>query len=415
MKIVKKFIDELLDIKGYVIPIGVMTISIVLTLMVNTIDIYYQTKVDIKVYGIARFQIPPPVRILQAKSDNGTYNVTNDFSLDVASNDDMANSQETTVPVLPFYVDDDPDTPVAIEEPITQVSIDTAQLPTTYASPDLVDLEHLDRNLAKGQLVAETSDPRILAAVDSYNRIRLSLPICTTLANQTNYCVPMVRNDDPSHPRQLIAKQVDFIHWLLDLEEREGLPFGSLVVSGMIESKLGTIMGKHNGGYCNKYGYCGYFQFGKTAWKDYGIGSFKAGVRDNYKVAEATVRLKKGYCNLLGINYKKASNFELYMAHQQGPDGSKKIMSRIKQGHSFDPTKGNNRAILNNIANNIPKTQRNGLVNEIGKSSYELTNGHTMDEVMDTWYNVWGRNALGHTARVLPVILEMKGINYYYK
>ena len=404
----------------YYRPLAATFIGAILTTGTHYLTDDYRATIPAKSYGIANIRLPEQTIVSYVMSGNQQWTLTNDFSLKSSTSDELQ-SEGSTIPVLPFYSSDDPlptddNAVVAMDPPIDAEPIDTIISDTTpasdYVSPNVPNISPLQTELAKGRrLVADTNDPRILAAIDRYNRALITLPTCGRLPNGRNYCVPMVKEGSPGHPRTLISKQMDFIYWLLELEAKENLPFGSLVVSGVIESKLGTYMGKYNGGYCNAYNYCGYFQFGPLAWTDFGRGSFKTGVRNNYKTAEATIRLKRSYSRSVGFDYRTASNLELYMTHQQGPEGARYIRNRVYKGYDLR----HNQTIVNNIANNLTPAQRNKLVTKIGKSYYRLNAGYTLNNLADTWYMVWGRNTLGHEARVLPILLEMKGIPYHYQ
>ena len=406
-----KYYDRCLN---YFIKRGLTLVSsVALTLLLVGAFLYSQNYIQpiSKYYTHVALKLnlpdaPTPIYVFNP-SDNRYTLVEPDFS---------TKEEHITIdkPMLPFYISGEEHTTAETEgvEP-TVVFVEQEQ-PAYQITTNATDTTE---SVAVGRrLKVESTDPRVLATINAFNRLIESTPKCATLPNGANYCIPIVTYTNESHPKNLIHKETSTVNIIRKYEEANQFPYGSLIVSALIESRLGTVTGNRRGGHCNKFGYCHWFQFGESAWAEYGEGSFWPNVIDNDKHMRATVRLKSDYARLTGVNYKVASPYDLYRPHQQGPVGSKLITDVVYKRMN----KKHDSVIFHNMANNVPKLVKDGIVQpdkvkcKKNKKCWVPVPGKTSTDLAIAWDIYWKANVVGHMARALPVLLEQDGIQFSY-
>lgn len=146
--------------------------------------------------------------------------------------------------------------------------------------------------------------------------------------------------------KKLIRSQTNSISIIKIQSALKNVNWRDMVTDSIIESGLGSSNG------CNRYGYCGMFQFGRAAWKDHGKGS-----RTN-KIANTKAAL-----SLRSYNHEKLvlagiqpTGFHLYAAHQQGHAGLTRQIGLIN-GESLLSSRKRTRLSMA-ICNNIPMKMR---------------------------------------------------------
>lgn len=388
-------------------------------------------------FVLRTLNIPDALNVTHIVDKGGNYHKLNpDFSTEDSSEQINVSNTTLVATPLPYYEDGETyqSDVIAQEEGIPSYRDDFEEqsiagliIDKGVVIPDAhlpMEIPELPSNLTKAQTAGRlirvyTNDKRILATVARFNKRMLSTNLFVKLPTGKTYRPAAISKNHSSHPRQLIARDRDFIYHILKREAEENLPFGSLVVSGIIETKLGSNMGSHYGGYCNSFGYCGYYQFGAAAWSKYGSGPFKPNVKNKYKTLEATIRLKKGDVRLSGKDPYSATPFELYGPHQQGAGGSKLIW-QWAGGSKIDYSSRFNKTVYTNMANNV-KGYWKGQADRVvyyskgrKRVKYVPRSGYSWGDMALTWYSIWNIDTLVHESRALPILLAMKNIKFEY-
>lgn len=394
-------------------------------IMVGYVELksYYKPIVSYTTIATMRIKLPGSSQPLYVynEQDNSYRLVGPDFT---------APEQQTVIkesrPMLPFYVTGEP----MEEQPEGPAYVEQDTVPSALTA----DASSAHTNAAYGRrLKVETTDPRILLAVNNYNDMVEQTPTCAELPNGQQYCIPVIQADHENHPRQVFVRQHEVITQIRATEAKANIPYGNLVVSGFIESRWGDVMGDQKGGYCNAYGYCFWFQFGKAAWVEYGTGEFWPNVINPKLHLKATIALKCDYGRRIGKDCTKSSPYDLYRPHQQGPAGALDI-DRIAAGRWIKHDPG----LFHRLANNIPTSVTKGIVAPVqirtdkrGKTykykgdcarglkaskngCWVPVPGVDVNHLGLIWDAYWRANTVGHAARILPILLEEDGIPYSY-